>query len=104
MVVATGSSLVIGHYFGAFLGTGVIQSVEKITNYAIIVAKQHVKRVIYLILSRIPDPVAKPMMQMGSFIGLESIDELIELVLLVECVLFFYYILIWCCCCRRGRY
>lgn len=62
LVVATGSSLVIGHYFGAFLGTGVIQSVEKITNYAIIVAKQHVKRVIYLILSRIPDPVAEPMM------------------------------------------
>ena len=103
-MVATGSSLVIGHYFGAFLGTGVIQSVEKITNYAIIVAKKHVKRVIYLIWSRIPDPVAEPMMQMGSFIGLESIDELIELVLLVECVLFFYYILIWCCCCRRGRY
>ena len=103
-MVATGSSLIIGHYFGAFLGNGVVQSVEKITNYALIVCKKRVKRVMRIILKHIPQPIVNPIIQMGSFIGIQSMDEVIEMVLLLECVFFFYFILISCCCGGRKRY
>ena len=100
-MVATGSSLIIGHYFGAFLGNGVVKSVEKITNYALIVCKKHVKRVIRISLKHIPQPIVKPMIQMGSFIGIESLEDMIATVLYIECMLFFFYILMWCCCGRK---
>ena len=101
MVVATGSSLIIGHYFGAFLGNGVVKSAEKITNYAIVICKKHVSYVVDMIVKAIPVSVKRPILQMDSFIGIESLEDMIATVLYIECMLFFFYILMWCCCGRK---
>ena len=93
-VLGTSSALVIGHFFGPIWSNRVLESVSN----AVVMCQTYL---VDTIVGKMPPSIVKPVIQMCSFIGIESTRDLVETVLFIDFIVFTIYIsicILRCCC------